>query len=68
MEELLNSAMEYSVANHPPAGLFTFIPSIDGDMFPDRPSTLYRKGSFVKGKCLPASSLLSLTDEFQVSR
>lgn len=49
MNTLLTIAMEYSVSNHPPAGLFTFIPSVDGDMFPDRPSVLYREGNFVKG-------------------
>lgn len=50
MEELLDGAMEYAVANHPPAGLFTFIPSVDGDLFPERQSVLYRSGRFVKGK------------------
>jgi carboxylesterase type B len=49
METLLNAAMQYSAANHPPAGLFTFIPSVDGDMFPERPSVLYKAGRFVKG-------------------
>jgi carboxylesterase type B len=49
MEELLDAAMEYSVANQPPAGLFTFIPSVDGDMFPERQSVLYKAGRFVKG-------------------
>jgi carboxylesterase type B len=50
METLLETAMKYSVANHPPAGLFTFIPSVDDDMFPDRPSSLYKAGRFVRGK------------------
>lgn len=50
MEKLLSTAMEYSVANHPPAGLFTFIPSVDGDFFPDRQSVLYKTGHFVKGE------------------
>lgn len=49
MEKLLGTALDYSVANHPPAGLFTFIPSVDDDMFPDRQSVLYRAGNFVKG-------------------
>lgn len=40
--------MRYSVENHPPAGLFTFIPSVDGDMFEDRPSVLHKIGRFVK--------------------
>ncbi|SPQ21482.1 71117122-090b-44f1-9b5e-52a02fb6a7c1 [Thermothielavioides terrestris] len=48
-EELTKKAMEYSVSNHPPGGLFTFIPSIDGDFFPERQSVLYRSGRFVKG-------------------
>ncbi|KAF2877073.1 Alpha/Beta hydrolase protein [Massariosphaeria phaeospora] len=42
------SSEEYSVANHPPTGLFTFIPSVDGDLFPDRQSVLYKAGKFVK--------------------
>ncbi|PQE07710.1 Carboxylesterase type B protein [Rutstroemia sp. NJR-2017a BVV2] len=49
MQELIGSAMEYSIANHPPAGLFTFIPSVDGDFIPDRQSNLMRMGKFVKG-------------------
>ncbi|KAH9892085.1 alpha/beta-hydrolase [Xylariomycetidae sp. FL2044] len=49
MEKLLEVAMEYSVANHPPVGLFTFIPSIDGDFIPDRPTVLYKAGKFTKG-------------------
>jgi len=52
MEELLSAALAYSVANHPPAGLFTFIPSVDEDFFPDRQSVLYRSGRFVKGTFL----------------
>jgi carboxylesterase type B len=52
MERLLSAAMEYSVANHPPAGLFTFIPTVDGDIVPTRPSVLYRNGNFAKGKAL----------------
>jgi carboxylesterase type B len=50
METLLGAAMEHSVENFPPAGLFTFIPSVDDDMFPDRPSALYKTGRFVKGR------------------
>ncbi|KAI2776169.1 Alpha/Beta hydrolase protein [Daldinia loculata] len=49
MEKLLETAMEYSINNHPPAGLFTFIPSVDGDFLPDRQSVLYKSGRFVKG-------------------
>lgn len=50
MQDLIDSAMEYSVSNHPPSGLFTFIPSVDDDFLPDRYSTMMREGSFVKGK------------------
>ncbi|KAI0024063.1 Alpha/Beta hydrolase protein [Xylariomycetidae sp. FL0641] len=49
MEALTEAAMAYSVNNHPPAGLFTFIPSVDGDFFPDRQSVLYKTGKFAKG-------------------
>ncbi|KAL1613155.1 hypothetical protein SLS60_001387 [Paraconiothyrium brasiliense] len=49
MEDLLNTAVDYSKQNFPPAGLFTFIPSVDGDYFPDRQSVLYKAGKFVKG-------------------
>ena len=49
MEELTEKAMGYSVENHPPAGLFTFIPSVDGDFMPERQSVLYKAGRHVKG-------------------
>lgn len=49
MDELTEKAMAYSIENHPPAGLFTFIPSIDDDFIPDRQSVLYQSGKFVKG-------------------
>lgn len=49
MDKLLEVAVEYSQQNHPPLGLFTFIPSVDGDFLPDRQSKLYRAGKFVKG-------------------
>ncbi|ROW05794.1 hypothetical protein VMCG_05222 [Cytospora schulzeri] len=49
MSTLLDVSIEYSVNNHPPMGLFTFIPSVDGDILPDRPSVLYRSGRFSKG-------------------
>ncbi|KAH8590947.1 Alpha/Beta hydrolase protein [Bisporella sp. PMI_857] len=49
LEELLGTAMKYSMDNHPPAGLFTFIPSVDNDFLPDRQSNLVRDGKFVKG-------------------
>ncbi|KAK4040644.1 hypothetical protein C8A01DRAFT_15505 [Parachaetomium inaequale] len=48
-ETLTQTAMEYAVSNHPPAGLFTFIPSVDGDLIPDRQTALYKAGKFVKG-------------------
>ncbi|TGO24379.1 hypothetical protein BPAE_0104g00090 [Botrytis paeoniae] len=48
MQDLIDSAMEYSMSNHPPSGLFTFIPSVDDDFLPGRYSTLMREGSFVK--------------------
>jgi carboxylesterase type B len=50
MQELIGFAIEYSIANHPPAGLFTFIPSVDEDFIPDRQSNLMRIGKFVKGR------------------
>lgn len=49
MDKLTETAMAYSVNNHPPAGLFTFIPSVDGDFLPERQSALYKAGKFVKG-------------------
>ncbi|KAJ8119588.1 hypothetical protein ONZ43_g3490 [Nemania bipapillata] len=49
MDKLTEAAMAYSVANHPPAGLFTFIPSVDDDFIPGRQSELYKAGRFVKG-------------------
>ncbi|KAF7936452.1 uncharacterized protein EAE97_007818 [Botrytis byssoidea] len=49
MQDLIDSAMEYSTSNHPPSGLFTFIPSVDDGFLPDRHSTLMREGRFVKG-------------------
>jgi carboxylesterase type B len=50
MEQLINTAMDYSRANHPPAGLFTFIPSVDDDFLPEQQSKLVEQGKFVKGK------------------
>ncbi len=49
MQKLLDVAMQYSAVNHPPVGLFNFIPSIDGDMFNEQLSVSYKKGRFVKG-------------------
>ncbi|KAI0837994.1 alpha/beta-hydrolase [Hypoxylon sp. FL0890] len=46
---LTETAMEYSRNNHPPQGILTFIPSIDGDFIPDRHTVLYKSGNFVKG-------------------
>lgn len=48
MNKLLEIAVEYSQKNHPPLGLFTFIPSVDSDFLPERQSTLYKAGKFVK--------------------
>jgi carboxylesterase type B len=50
MDELMETAMAYSVSNHPPVGLFTFIPSVDDDFIPNTPTTLYRAGKFSKGE------------------
>jgi carboxylesterase type B len=50
MEEILDVVKDYSTRNHPPLGLFTFIPSVDGDLYTDRQSELYRRGRFIKGK------------------
>lgn len=49
MNKLLEVAVEYSQQNHPPLGLFTFIPSVDSDFLPERQSELYKAGKFVKG-------------------
>ncbi|CAG8972998.1 hypothetical protein HYALB_00007845 [Hymenoscyphus albidus] len=40
MQELLHAALQYSVSNFPPAGLFTFVPSVDDDFLPDSQSKL----------------------------
>ncbi|KAI1455978.1 alpha/beta-hydrolase [Annulohypoxylon moriforme] len=48
MEKLTETAMDYSVANHPPVGVLTFIPSVDDDFIPDRHTVLYKAGRFVK--------------------
>lgn len=49
MDKLTEAALERAIGNHPPAGLFTFIPSIDDDLIPDRQFVLYKSGRFVKG-------------------
>lgn len=49
MKKLLEVAVEYSQQNHPPLGLFTFIPSVDSDFLPERQSKLYRAEKFGKG-------------------
>ncbi|KAI1105597.1 Alpha/Beta hydrolase protein [Jackrogersella minutella] len=49
MEKLTEMAMDYSRENHPPAGMFTFIPSVDEDFIPGRQSVLYKAGKFTKG-------------------
>jgi carboxylesterase type B len=51
MENLLSTAVEYAQANFPPLGLFTFIPSVDNDFFPGRPSVLSKGIGFVSGEC-----------------
>ncbi|KAK8045392.1 hypothetical protein PG993_005416 [Apiospora rasikravindrae] len=48
MDKLTETAMAYAMQNHPPAGLFTFIPSVDDDFLPGRQSALYKAGRFVK--------------------
>jgi carboxylesterase type B len=48
MEKLLDVAMAYSRENHPPLGLFTFIPSVDDDFIPGRTTALYESGRFSK--------------------
>jgi len=50
MHDLLHAAMGYSIEKHPPAGAFTFIPSLDDYLIPDRPFNLMEAGDFVKGK------------------
>ena len=54
MRDLLDIATKYAMTNHPPVGTFTFIPSIDNDLIPDRPSNLVRDGKFVKGTSQPS--------------
>lgn len=56
MDKLTEVAVGYSVSNRPPMGLFTFIPSVDGDIIPDRQSVLYKSGRFVKGMPWPLKS------------
>ncbi|KAI1417253.1 alpha/beta-hydrolase [Hypoxylon sp. FL1857] len=49
VEKLMEAALEYSRNNHPPNGVLTFIPSVDGDFIPDRSTVLYKSGNFVTG-------------------
>ncbi|KAI0472939.1 alpha/beta-hydrolase [Xylariaceae sp. FL0804] len=49
MDELTTAATAHATENHPPLGLFTFIPSVDGDFLPERPSVLYRGGRSARG-------------------
>jgi carboxylesterase type B len=58
MEKLLDVAMAYSRENHPPMGLFTFIPSVDDDFIPGRTTALYEAGRFVKGDCVASTSTI----------
>lgn len=68
MEKLTEVAVEYSVSNHPPMGLFTFIPSVDEDILPDRQSVLYKSGKFVTGiVLLPTDSCFLRANIIQVS-
>ena len=60
MEKLVDVAMTYSRENHPPLGLFTFIPSVDDDFIPERTSALYEAGRFSKGDY---PTLTSMTDD-----
>ena len=53
LSNLTDTATAYSIENNPPAGLYTFIPSVDDDLFTDRQSNLLRDGKFVKGKIYP---------------
>ena len=53
LSKLTDNATTYSIENNPPAGLYTFIPSVDGDLFSDRQSNLLRDGKFVKGMKFP---------------
>lgn len=64
MEKLLDVAMAYSRENHPPLGLFTFIPSVDDDFLPGRTAALYETGRFVKGDCI-AHFVQLITDNFR---
>lgn len=50
MQVLMRTAMAYSIENHPPTGVFTFLPSLDDDIFTESPLKLMREGKFVKGK------------------
>lgn len=63
MKKLLEASMEYSVNNHPPMGLFTFIPSVDGDILPDRQSVVYKAGKFAKG--VSSCSFSALKQEYR---
>jgi carboxylesterase type B len=67
MDVLTDAAVEYSAANHPPIGTFTFIPSVDEDIVPDRQSILYKAGKFVKGK-LTNDLIYFHANEFKASR
>ena len=51
MQKLLDVSMEYAAQNFP-QGLYTFIPTVDGDMFPESPTEMYRNGKFAKGKLI----------------
>jgi carboxylesterase type B len=67
MQQLLKIASEYSAANHPPIGTFTFIPSLDGNILPWRPSKMYREGKLAKGRILYTISCSSISNSAQES-
>ena len=48
LETLNNASVALARGMHPPFGELVFYSSYDGDIIPDRPSNLLRKGAFVK--------------------
>ncbi|KAI9645901.1 hypothetical protein NHQ30_005338 [Ciborinia camelliae] len=57
MHELVGSAMEYSIANHPSAGLFTFIPSVDDAADPDISVHYFRLSRILRDVLFTCSSI-----------
>ena len=67
LERLGDNSTAYAIEVHPPAGLLTFVPSIDNDMFTDRQSNLLRDGKFVKGVIITSGTLISaITDQLHL--